>query len=75
MPWKPASARWIAASSMPSSVATAIAASAFSTLCRPGRLSVTRSGEVAPGRSTSNVVWAPCGVTSTARTSAPASNP
>jgi hypothetical protein len=38
---------WIAASSTPSSVATAIAASAFSTLCVPGRFTSTAAARPA----------------------------
>jgi len=74
MPWNPASARWIAASSISSSVATQIAASAFSTLCRPGRLSEIESGG-RPERRTSKVDWTPRRTTLTARTSAPSSKP
>ena len=75
MPWNPASARWIAASSISSSVATAIAASALSTLWRPGRFSVTGSDGAPCGRSTVNFERPGRRSTSTARTSAASSKP
>ncbi|CFV95159.1 Uncharacterised protein [Bordetella pertussis] len=48
---KAASASRIAASSTPSSVATAMAASALRTLCRPGRFSSTCSAGSTTSRS------------------------
>ncbi len=60
MPSNVASARWIAASSTSSSVATAIAASAFRTLCSPGRFSVTASGSSARARDREARPPAPC---------------
>src|SRR3569623_1133691 len=48
IPWNPASARWIAASATPSSRATAIDASAFSTLWRHAMLSVIASAPSRP---------------------------
>jgi hypothetical protein len=74
MPWKLASARWMAASATPSSVATATAASELSTLCRPGKLMVSSSGG-SPTRSAEKWVLSAARRTSTARTSAPSPKP
>ncbi len=71
---RPARAGW-RASSISSSVATVITASAFSTLWRPGRFNVTGSGGAPPGRSTVNFDWPASRSTSTARTSADSSKP
>ncbi len=74
MPWKSDSADWMAASGTPRSLATAMTASALSTLWAPGRLSVTRSAG-RPSRSTSNSVRKPRRRTLTARRSASSDKP
>jgi len=65
----------IAAGSRPACAQAAMAASAFSTLWRPGRFSDTCSGAAACGRSTSNSECGPSRTTLTARMSAPSSKP
>ena len=75
IPWKFASARTMAASSISSSLPTAIAASALRTLCRPAMFSVTASASLRPRRLTSNNVRARSRRTSRARTSASAFRP
>ena len=60
MPWKSASARWIAASATPSSVADRDGRQRIRTLCRPGRLTVTLERARVPARSTRSAICRPC---------------
>ena len=75
MPWKLASARQIAASATPSSLATAIAASALSTLWVPAMLSMTGNGLLRPGNATLKRLPLRSRVRSVARTSTPSRRP
>jgi hypothetical protein len=75
MPWKFASARWMASCEMPISSATAMAASEFSTLCTPGRLMVTGKCSPSARRTTSKWVFNPSRRRFSACRSAPGEKP
>ena len=76
MPWKFASARWIAASAMPSSSATAIAASELQHVVQPGQVHGDREAAAAARAHDVEVgLQRRRGRMFTARRSAPAAKP